>query len=280
MNNDLIKLILSMKVRKHDVDEMLKFNPKILEFHFSDSDRDLTLDKTFEQKLMVHCYEYYNGKIVDLVSVDETNQIHSQKQSVDFIQQAIDKTSSLGKNFQGKPSIIVHPGGYSLHELTADEIKIMKGKIVNAVNQLDFKDVSFLLENMPPYGWFYGGRWNSNIFLEASDLVDYCEETGLKVCFDICHSQLYCNKANFSIIDELKKIEKYAVHYHLADAEGPEGEGLQFGEGDLPFERVIPILNKYNDKSFAIEVWKGHEQGGKGFKYFLDKLLENGLIVQ
>ena len=49
-------MILGMKVRKHDVMEMLKFNPKILEFHFSDSDLNLELDTNFDQQLIVHCY--------------------------------------------------------------------------------------------------------------------------------------------------------------------------------------------------------------------------------
>jgi hypothetical protein len=66
----------------------------------------------------------------------------------------------------------------------------------------------------------------------------------------------------------------------MSDAEGAEGEGLQFGDGDLPFNKVIPILNKLENRSFAIEVWKGHEYGGKGFKYFLDKLIDSGLIIQ
>ena len=63
-------------------------------------------------------------------------------------------------------------------------------------------------------------------------------------------------------------------------AEGEDGEGLQFGEGDMPFEKIIPILNKFENKSFAIEVWKGHEQKGKGFGEFLDKIKEVGLIVK
>ena len=29
-------MILGMKVRKHDIIDMLKFNPHVLEFHFSD----------------------------------------------------------------------------------------------------------------------------------------------------------------------------------------------------------------------------------------------------
>ena len=273
-------MILGMKVRKHDVMDMLKFNPKILEFHFSDSDLELELDSNFDQKLIVHCYEYFDRKIVDLVALGETNQIHSKEDSIQLVQKAIDKTIQLGVNFKGKPSIIVHPGGYSLEELSLENIQKMKNLVVDSVKQLDISGINFLLENMPPYGWFYGGRWNSNIFLESTDLVKYCNETNLNVCFDLCHSQLYCNKVNLSLIDELNIIKDFTTHYHLSDAEGPEGEGLQFGEGDLPFEKVIPILNKLEDRSFVIEVWKGHEHGGKGFRYFLDKLIENGLLVK
>jgi sugar phosphate isomerase/epimerase len=273
-------MLLGMKVRKHDVMEMLKFNPKILEFHFSDSDLNLELDSNFDQQLIVHCYEYFDRKIVDLVALGETNQIHSKETSIELVQKAIDKTIQLAGNFKGKPTIIVHPGGYSLDELSLENIQKMKSMVVDSVKQLDISGVNFLLENMPPYGWFYGGRWNSNIFLEAEDLVKYCNETNLNVCFDLCHSQLYCNKVNLSLIDELTTIKDFTTHYHLSDAEGSEGEGLQFGDGDLPFDKVIPILNKLEDRSFAIEVWKGHEHGGKGFKYFLEQLADNGMIIQ
>ena len=91
-----------MKVRKHDVMDMLKFNPNILEFHFSDSDLDLKLDSNFEQRLFVHCYEYFDRKIVDLVALEETNQIHSREKSIELIQKAIDKTIQLGNNFEGE----------------------------------------------------------------------------------------------------------------------------------------------------------------------------------
>ena len=49
-------MILGMKVRKPDLQDMLKFHPQVLEFHFSDSDLNLELDSKFEQKLIVHCY--------------------------------------------------------------------------------------------------------------------------------------------------------------------------------------------------------------------------------
>ena len=273
-------MILGMKTRKRDLDDMLKFNPKILEFHFSDSDLNLELEKNFEQELIVHCFEYFDRKLLDIVSLEETNQIHSREKSLEYIQKAIDKTILLNEQFQGKtPTIVVHPGGYSLNTLTESKIEKMKDMIVDSVNQLDFKNVNFLLENMPPYAWFFSGRWNSNVFLNSNDMKKYCLETGLNVCYDLCHSHLYCNKNNVSVVDELLEIEQYVEHYHLSDAEGEDGEGLQFGDGDLPFEKVIPILNKFKDKSFSIEVWKGYEQKGKGFEEFLDKVRQAGLLI-
>ena len=68
-------MILGMKVRKRDLDDMLKFNPKVLEFHFSDSDLDLELEGNFNQRLIVHCYEYFERKLLDIVSLKETNQV-------------------------------------------------------------------------------------------------------------------------------------------------------------------------------------------------------------
>ena len=272
-------MILGMKVRKPDLEAMLKFNPHILEFHFSDSDLNLELNQKFDQQLIVHCFEYFERKLLDIVSFKETNQIHSKEKSIDLIQMAIDKTLSLNNQFKGTPTLIVHPGGYSLNESSKEEIDTMKGMVIDSINQLDFKNVNFLLENMPPYAWFFGGRWNSNIFLSADDMCKYCEETGLNVCFDLCHSHLYCNKNNLSVIDELEKIVKYTSHFHLSDADGEDGEGLQFGLGDLPFNKIIPILNKFERKSFAVEVWKGHEQGGKGFEEFLDKVKQAGLLI-
>jgi N-acetylneuraminate synthase len=271
---------LGMKVRKHDLDNILKFNPSILEFHFSDSDLDLELQGEFNQELIVHCFEYFDRKLLDIASLKETNQVHSKEKSLELIQKAIDKTIVLSNQFKGKPSIILHPGGYSLKEMKDEEITTMKGMVIDSINQLDIKGVNFLMENMPPYAWFFGGRWISNVFLNSEDMIEYCKKTGLKVCYDLCHSQLYCNKNNISLVKELKNLGQFVKHFHLSDAEGMDGEGLQIGEGTMNFEEIIPVLNTYKEKGFSIEVWKGHEQGGKGFKVFLDEVIKRGMIVE
>lgn len=272
-------MILGVKVRKQDLADMLSFKPKILEFHFSDSDLNLELEQKFEQRLIVHCYEYFERKLLDIVSLGETNQVHSQEKTIELIQKAIDKTVELNGLFQGKPSIIVHPGGYSLTEINKEEREKMKSSMIKAVEKLDISKVNFLMENMPPYAWFFGGRWHSNVFLDANDMNDYCKELNLKVCYDLCHAQLYCNTKQISLIDQLKIIEDNVDHFHLSDADDIDGEGLQYGEGSMEFEKIIPILNDHKDKGFAIEVWKGHENGGKGFREFLEKITEAGLIV-
>ena len=96
-------MILGMKVRKPDLTDMLKFNPKILEFHFSDSDLNLELDGEFDQKLMVHCFEYFERKLLDIASLSETNQVHSREKSIELIQKTIDKTILLNEQFSGNP---------------------------------------------------------------------------------------------------------------------------------------------------------------------------------
>ena len=73
-----------MKVRKHDFNELLRFDPQVLEFHFSDSDVYLELEGKFSQNLIVHCYEYFDRKLLDIVSLGETNQIHSQEKTIEL----------------------------------------------------------------------------------------------------------------------------------------------------------------------------------------------------
>ena len=51
------------------------------------------MDK-FDQKLIVHCFEYFERRLLDIASLGETNQVHSKEKSIELIQKAIDKTLS------------------------------------------------------------------------------------------------------------------------------------------------------------------------------------------
>ena len=132
---------------------------------------------------------------------------------------------------------------------------------------------------MLSYAWLFGCRWICNIFWNSEELKEYRLKIKNRICFNLCHYQLYCNKVRISIIDELKQVEEFTDHYHISDADGVEEEGLQFGEGSMDCKKIIPILNKYTYKSFAIKVWRGHDNKGKGFKQFLDAVKKEGIIV-
>ena len=56
-------------------------------------------------------------------------------------------------------------------------------------------------------------------------------------------------------------------HLHVSDAKAPDREGLEIGEGEIDFSFLrdvkMPVL---------VEIWKGHEQNGRGFKLGIERL--------
>ena len=71
-------MILGMKVRKPDLTDMLKFNPKILEFHFSDS--DLNLEEVsvglFNQSQVYHIEKINDNFWFAITNYVDVNEVH------------------------------------------------------------------------------------------------------------------------------------------------------------------------------------------------------------
>jgi len=63
----------------------------------------------------------------------------------------------------------------------------------------------------------------------------------------------------------------HIAHVHIADASGTDGEGLQIGEGEVPFEGIMPIVQGL-DAGFIPEIWMGHRNDGEGFVIALNRL--------
>jgi N-acetylneuraminate synthase len=260
-----------LKCRFGDFHEMLSFGPQVVEFHFSDKDLNVPHPEgTYEQELIVHAPEYLDNKLVDLGSLGETNQILSREQSINVIRRTIAKTLAMAKHFRGRPSIIIHPGGYSMNPIDAATKKQMVENLKKSVKELAHPHVDLHMENLPPFPWFFGGQYTCNIFLDAEEIRQFCEATGTKICFDTSHSKLYCNHANKDIIEEIRLLKPYIRHLHISDAAGVDGEGLQIEEGDIDWRTVIPLLQA--DVTFVPEIWKGHERHGHGFRVAMDRL--------
>jgi hypothetical protein len=156
-------------------------------------------------------------------------------------------------------------GGYDAEAATE--------RLLDSLRQLDITDVDLLLENLPPFPWYFGGRWFGHILTDSVNTERVCQESGLGLCFDTSHAALQCHRSGESLTDYARRIVPYLRHLHVSDAAGTSGEGLQIGEGQVNFVELMPILMKAHPTMIP-EIWMGHHEQGAGFQTALEHLLD------
>ena len=110
------------------------------------------------------------------------------------------------------------------------------------------------------YAWYFGGSVKINLFNSFED-IEYLKKHSINICLDVCHLVLSANYFGKKWQDWFKDLYPLAQHYHLADAEGIDGEGLQIGKGDI--KNFSNFLKPKKMK--IIEVWQAHHNKGYGF---------------
>jgi N-acetylneuraminate synthase len=85
---------------------------------------------------------------------------------------------------------------------------------------------------------------------------------------DDCHGYLSRPSGDSSYRSEfLSAFGAKPHHLHVSDAKAPDRESLEIGEGEIDFSFLrdvhMPVL---------VEIWKGHEQNGRGFKQGIERL--------
>lgn len=254
-------------VRYNDFESMLQYNPKLLEFHFTDRDLDEEFDgKDYDMALVVHAPEFWENHLVDLCTKDTWQ----RQASGQLLQRAIDVTRKLAPHFKGTPKVVVHPGAASLDHPITDK-KGLYTRLGESVDKLDYEGVELLLENLPAHPWYFGGQWLTNAFMDSQEIIDFIEPRNLKMCFDTSHSKLYCNWANVDFYEQTRIILPYVSHLHLSDASGLDGEGLQIEEGTIDWVHFFKIAGEYHGTMIP-EIWRGHQRGGEGFLIALNRL--------
>jgi CBS domain-containing protein len=138
---------------------------------------------------------------------------------------------------------------------------------------LNTTDIDLLLENLPPYPWYFGGRWFGYVLTDALNTARICAQTGLGLCFDISHAALECHRSGASLVDSITTCLPHIRHVHASDGAGTSGEGLQIGEGQVNFVEAMPVILQ-NQPSLVPEIWMGHHHNGKGFQVALERLTE------
>ena len=265
-------------VRFHDFGYFSsKITPDLFEFHLSYSDLDLDLKDYFKGHYsfdyVVHAPELFNGShLMDLATPDR----QYRDQSLQETQRVIDMTRELNKFFPSteNPKIVANIGGISMDEfIKKDQLSEYYEIFGDSLEKLDTKDVEIIPQTMAPFPWHFGGQRYQNLFVHIDDILKWCDELNLRMCFDVSHTMLACNEFKWDFYEFSEKIAPITAHLHLGDASGTNGEGLQVGDGDIDFKRLSNILNLHAPQStFIPEIWQGHKNGGEGFWIALDKL--------
>ena len=265
-------------VRYHDFNKFVQMiKPDIFEFHLSYSDMDLKisdyLDREYDNGFVVHAPELFKGShLMDLATPD----MAYRKISLTETQKVINITRQLKKYFpkEQRPLIVANIGGFSLDSTFTEENKEAYYKqFFMSLSELDLGGVEIIPQTMAPFPWHFGGQRHQNIFVQVDEIIKYCKEFGIRMCFDVSHSMLTCNHFKYDFYEFAKKIAPYTAHIHMGDAKGINGEGLQIGEGEIDFKKLGKILNEdCPNATFIPEIWQGHKNNGEGFWVALEKL--------
>jgi sialic acid synthase SpsE/sugar phosphate isomerase/epimerase/CBS domain-containing protein len=252
---------------------------RFVEFHVSDRDLDAGASayegghKPFG--FVVHAPEYAHDKLIDLCAEDEAQ----RSLSVERIQKTIDLARALAPSFEWDPAlfpngpkIVMHVGGMSPNPGGYD-VAAATNRLLAALKRLDTSGVDLLLENLPPYPWYFGGRWFGHIICDLENTVLLCRESGLGLCFDTSHAALECAKSGASLLEFAQGVAPYVRHLHMSDGAGTSGEGLQIGDGSVNFVALNPVLLAAQPTVIP-EIWMGHHENGLAFRAALERLTE------
>lgn len=256
-------------------------NINFVEFHLSYKDLDLNnpIEGYHDFGYSVHAPELFaDDHLLDLASLDD----EYRKKSISNLQRTIETARELRKHFNQKadPILIVNVGGWSQKGfLKKKEIQKKTEILKRSLSEIDFTGVKLSVQTMPPYPWHFGGQQYHNLFVDPEFIDNFCSETSHKICLDVSHSMMTCNYLKIDFMKEYyPKIKKHVNYMHIVDAKDVDGEGVQIGLGDVPFEELCNSLNKdLPNVAFVPEVWQGHKDSGAGFWDALGFLEKSGL---
>jgi N-acetylneuraminate synthase len=255
-----------------DINDIIDESEKCVEFHLSNIDMNAEWKpiKIYLQELVLHGPEYWNDRLLDMASDDKSE----RAVAISIFQKTIDIAKRLTPFFTGTPPegpvVVIHPGGMTCdEEITFREHKYTL--LADSLKQINADGVRLLLENMPPLPWYFGGQWYSNIFIDPNEIRKFCTDNGFYITFDTSHAMLACNYKKYDFFDYTNKLIPLTKHLHVADAAGLCGEGLQIGEGEIDFKRLIPLIS-LKTLTMVPEIWMGHKYGGEGFWSALQRL--------
>lgn len=274
-----------LPVRYHDARNLLAHsdtNPDFLEFHLSYKDVEMgseEIARLFDHRKFtgmaytVHCPDLYAGDfIINLASADHD----VWERSIVEVQRVIQIARDLAVWFDaGQPPVVICTmGGFTADcFVDAAERPAMYARIAQALERIDEDGVRLTSQTLPPYPWLMGGQQHHNLFMGLDDTVEFCQQYGRRLTFDLSHSKLAANFNRIPFSEYVEKLAPLSEHLHIVDAEGVDGEGPQIGEGEIDWPVTAGQLDRLAPGvSFIPEIWQGHVNNGEGFWTALERL--------
>lgn len=252
---------ISLPVRLHDfADIKRRFEGKYFEMHLSYAEvfelgKNINLLDTFVSEgdhISIHLPDYVSND--DLIDPFSKNALQ-KKLSLELINICIEVSKNI--KIISKNSCIIL-GSFSCRNGSKDSFYKTFKKFTDDIKKNH--DVDLYAQWLPKKAWYFGGSVILDQFCSKDD-INFIKENDIKLCLDFSHLILSANYFNDNWFDWYNLIKDQIEHIHVADAEGDDGEGVDFGMGDLDHHKEI--LNHPSIK--VLEVWEGHHNIGEKF---------------
>ena len=234
------------------------------------------IKKKYNTELIIHAPEYFNDQLVDFTS-DNKKILNNSFEMIEYLKKLVDEIKNNFMYDERKgPKVILHPGGHSeKSDFNLNKITKYKNLFKN-IKKIQSKNYNLLLENMPPYPWYYGGKFYQHIFTDTKEIKKFCNEAEINICYDTSHAKLSSNMLGKNFKNFTKDILPNIEYLHISDAAKVYQEGLQIGKGEIDFKMFFELVKNLN-VNFVPEIWNGHLDNGRGFKfamYEIEKIMK------
>ena len=271
-----------LAVRYHDYAPLLEgSNMDFVEFHFSYKDLDLDVHELFAERagsplpvtFTTHSPDLFAGDfLLNLASTDDEH----WERSIRELQRVVRTTRELAQYFTNPqpPVVIASLGGFTTDaHVGKAERRAMYDRVAAGLDRVDLEGVRLGAQTLPPFPWYMGGQLYCNLFVDADDTAEWAAREGRALTLDVSHSKLAANFAGAPFSEFVELLAPHAVHLHLVDATGVDGEGVQVGEGEIDWPQLASQLDRLAPGvSFIPEIWQGHVNDGEGFWTALERL--------
>lgn len=260
---------ISIPVRLHDFEKIKnKFKIKRYEFHLSFAEV-MSLNQHYN-KLLGIIRDDYEISIHLPDYIDENNLIdpfnsseYVKNKSLEIIHICTDFASKIQKKTNKNCYVL---GSLSMNPFESKDVFYKNA--LNLVNSIKEEyGVDLLYQWLPKKAWYFGGTVLVDLFCSEED-ISYCKKYEIPLCLDIAHLILSANYFEKKWYDWFIQLKELCFHIHLSDAVGTDGEGVDFGNGDI--HSIESLLEFKSIK--VLEIWEGHIDDGKKFEEGLNYL--------